>query len=467
MKMNLSLGAMTLACVVPLCSMGMAQDTAGIKVDLGNVLGDIKPLHGVNNSPVQYGDEITSFKEAGIPFSRLHDTAGAFGGTHFVDIPNVFPNFDADPAEPASYDFAFTDAYLKSLVSSGTEPFYRLGVTIENHYKIKAYRIHPPADYAKWARICEGIVRHYTQGWADGFKYQIRYWEIWNEPENPPMWTGTKEEYFELYRVAANHLKSCFPELKVGGYGSCGFYAVTRPGAGDFEKSFITWFDDFLGFVSSEKTKAPLDFFSWHLYTDDVTEIVRHAEYVRERLNSFGFAETESIFDEWNRMNGSKDVFDEMREMPGAVFVGAALSLMQNSSIDKAMYYDALPTRTYGGLYRFPSGNGSKPYYAFKMFNVLYRLKNAIQASSGIDNVTVSAACGGAAAAVFITNRSEQDVAVPLALAGVPQGCSSATFYLLDGKHDMEKTRSESVTPGDVTLQLELPGKSLMLVELK
>lgn len=466
MRMDLLHVMVFAVCVAFFCRTGLAEDPAGIAVDFAQAAGEIKPLHGVNNSPVQYGDEIKSFREAGIPFARLHDTAGAFGGTHFVDIPNVFPDFDADPSDPASYDFAFTDAYIKSLVSSGTAVFYRLGVTIENHHKIKAYQIYPPKDFAKWARICEGIVRHYNEGWADGFQYDIRYWEIWNEPENPPMWTGTKEQYFDLYRVAANHLKTCFPDLKVGGYASCGFYALTREGASDFQKTFVTWFDDFLAFISAENTSAPLDFFSWHLYTAEVTEIIRHAEYVRARLDASGFTHTESIFDEWNRMNGSKDVFDEMRAMPGAVFVAAAFSLMQDSSIDKAMYYDALPTRRYGGLYYFPSGKVTKAYYPFKMFNVLYQLKNAVRSHTTAEDVTVTAARNDSKAAVFVTNRGDRECALPLVFSGLPEGVTTATFSLLDDTHDMDQVRTEHVTSGELTLQVTLPGRSVTLVEI-
>ena len=105
-------------------------------------------------------------------------------------------------SDPASYDFAFTDAYLKPVAEAGTEVFYRLGVTIENFWTIKAYRIDPPKDFGKWARICEHIIRHYNEGWADGFRWNLRYWEVWCEPENPPLWQGTREQFFELYRVA-------------------------------------------------------------------------------------------------------------------------------------------------------------------------------------------------------------------------------------------------------------------------
>lgn len=149
-----------------------------IRVNFAQATGPMKPLHGINNSPVTYGTELPELKEAGIPYVRLHDAVGLYGGTYFVDIANVFPDFDADPEDPASYDFAFTDAYLKGLTASGLKIFYRLGVTIENNFRIKSYRIHPPKDNQRWARICAGIVRHYNAGWAQGFHYGIDYWEI-------------------------------------------------------------------------------------------------------------------------------------------------------------------------------------------------------------------------------------------------------------------------------------------------
>ena len=150
---------------------------AKLKVDFGRKKGSIKPVHGVGQPPF-YGTDFGMFHyltEAGIPFSRLHDVDGFLGGGRYVDIPNLFRDFDADPENPESYDFAFTDLLISELVKSGTEPFFRLGVSIENDCLLRAYRIHPPKDYLKWAKICEGVIRHYTEGWADGFHYKIRY----------------------------------------------------------------------------------------------------------------------------------------------------------------------------------------------------------------------------------------------------------------------------------------------------
>ena len=157
-----------------------------IKVDTTKIVGKIKPMHGGGQPPLG-GKNMTEYfhyvTEAGIPFSRLHDVGGPFGGGRFVDVPNLFRNFDADENDPANYDFTFTDHLLKALIEANIEPYYRLGITIENQAYIKPYHTFPPKNPEKWARVCEHIIRHYNEGWADGYKLNIKYWEIWNEAD--------------------------------------------------------------------------------------------------------------------------------------------------------------------------------------------------------------------------------------------------------------------------------------------
>ena len=150
--------------------------------------GPVKPVNGVGQPPMvgamNSWPMLHFLKEAGIPFSRLHDVGGRLGGGMFVDIPNLFPDFAADENDPASYRFAYTDSLLSALAENGVEPFFRLGVTIENWVArgFPPLRAVPPPDFAKWARICEHVVRHYTEGWANGLRLEISHWEIWNEP---------------------------------------------------------------------------------------------------------------------------------------------------------------------------------------------------------------------------------------------------------------------------------------------
>ena len=198
-------------------------------------LGKFKILNAVNNGPVykrysndQKRSNFEDFKRARIPYARNHDAAffAGYGGEHAVDITSIFSNFDADVNDPASYDFACTDEYILATLEAGTETFYRLGQKIE-HY-IKKYNNFPPKDYHKWAQICEHIIRHYNEGWANGYELNIQYWEIWNEPDLDPddsdhkkTWGGTKLQFFDLFEVAAKHLKACFPNYKIGGPRPC------------------------------------------------------------------------------------------------------------------------------------------------------------------------------------------------------------------------------------------------------
>ena len=84
---------------------------ATIQIDFGKKIKPMKPMHGMGQPPL-LGINSSLFhyyKEAGVPYSRLHDVGGCYGENRFVDIPNIFRDFDADVNDPASYDFVFTD----------------------------------------------------------------------------------------------------------------------------------------------------------------------------------------------------------------------------------------------------------------------------------------------------------------------------------------------------------------------
>ena len=282
---------------------------ASIRINPDRIIGKIKPMHGVGQPPLgglgkAFFQHFHYLTECGAPFSRLHDVGGAYANSVFVDIPNIFRNFDADENDPASYDFAFTDALITALVEAGVEPYYRLGITIENQAEIKAYNVHPPKDFEKWARICEHVISHYIDGWADGFQYKITYWEIWNEPDDSnelrvsQMWSGTAEEFYRLYAVTAKHLKAEFGDrIKVGGYGSSGFYGLMSQNPNEFHKYWAKFFYGFFDYI--QQSGAPLDFFSWHSY-DPPKSTIAGTRRFRQELDSRGYTHTESHLNEWN-----------------------------------------------------------------------------------------------------------------------------------------------------------------------
>ncbi|MBR6748347.1 MAG: hypothetical protein IKM07_05355 [Clostridia bacterium] len=416
-----------------------------IKTDFNTTLGPIKPLHGVGQPPLQ-GIDYSMFaylKEAGIPYSRLHDVGGMFGGNLYVDIPNIFRDFDADPTDPASYDFVFTDRLITALMENGCEPFFRLGVTIENYSQIKYYRIDPPRDFHKWAVICEHIIRHYTQGWADGFNYKITYWEIWNEPDNHPgdqnnMWRGTPEQYFELYDVSARHLKACFGDaIKVGGYAGCGFYILTgRPSANTGSNAryeyLMQFFVDFMAYVKAHR--SPMDFFSWHNY-DWIEPMFVYADFVRKSLDEAGYTHTESICNEWY-CNG-----EDLGTMKHASFNTGMVLAMQNMPVDSAMIYDArCGLGIYSPMFDPITKQPRYTWYGYKAFNELYKLGTQVALETDEPRVYAVAATGEAGGCVVIANTAQEDYPLTLDLGREITSC-----LILDDEHKLEPCEVPSI----------------------
>lgn len=391
-----------------------------IKVEFDKITGKIKPMNAVNNMPVlpRNCDNIYErIQEANIPYCRLHDTGGDFGGTHYVDINNVFPNFDADENDPESYDFAFTDAHLCEMTRYGVKPFYRLGTTIENDRDIKPYNIYPPKDNHKWARICEMIIRHYNEGWADGYHMDIEHWEIWNEPDNFPdiednqMWLGTEEEYFELYKTASLHLKKCFPNLKIGGYGSCGFYALSDTDVSETAASsprfeyFIEFFFRFLEYV--RENSLPLDFFSWHSYAG-VKDNIDYAKYAREKLDEYGFKDCEVYLNEWNPGTNDRGTVKD------ASNILSMMCALQNTPTDMCMYYNLRLYSTFCGLFNPLNRDVFPAYYAFYYFGKLLALENQIECICDYEDIYALAAKKNDNIGIIIVNNKNESIDVNL-----------------------------------------------------
>jgi hypothetical protein len=431
---------------------------SNISIHFNETVGPIKPMHAVGQPPFSGGFASMDFspmnylKEANIPYARLHDVGGPFGGGRYVDIPNIFRNFDADVEDPESYDFAFTDVLLAGMAEYDVEPIFRLGVTIENQSFIKAYHIHPPKDYDKWARICEHIIRHYNEGWANGFHYGITYWEIWNEPDNRPdpklnqMWTGSAEDYYRLYDVAAKHLKACFGDsIKVGGYASCGFYHIygepekygmqlermtdsryTSERA-EYRMKFLYGFFDYI-----KEHQSPIDFFSWHSYSPAKPTAVM-AQFLERFLEERGYAELETMLNEWNY--AGMYLPETVGSSYQASEATATMILMQDTKTDMLCYYDA----KMAGIGRFAgmfNGLTRKPfclYYAFYAFGQLYALGTQAKCETDHDELYALAATDGNQKAVLMTYMGEGEIEVTTEFE------EGAEVYLVDEAHMLEK----------------------------
>lgn len=449
-----------------------AAERVELVVDCAQRLGAIRPLHGINNGALEDGGllDLSEFHRAlAIPLIRLHDVH--WPNPDVVDFHIVFPNPRADPAEPQSYDFVATDEYIRATLATGARLVYRLGESIE-HRQTKRY-VHPPRDVEQWAGACEGVIRHYNEGWAGGARHDIRYWEIWNEPDNrPAMWTGSDEDYFRLYATTAKRIKARWPDLKVGGpaVGNTGDLVdgVLRP------SPFVVAFLE-----RCRRDGLPLDFFSWHLYTTESRDVATRARAVRKLLDDFGFRATESHLNEWNYLPDNdwtpvtragqgeprRRFYARQGGAEGAAFVAATLLGLQDAPLDAANFFN-------GGSNSFglfdPHGVPKKNYFAFKAFKMLLDTPARVAVSGrGV------AACGGLSTGgdgltLVVSVESAGARPIGISFKNLPwPGPLTADMWLLDADHDLERVDSSALPAEDPRIERTLAGPSVSVIRLR
>ena len=329
-----------------------AQGTVGfrsLQIDAGKVSGEIRSFQGLNGPPspvmADLPNLVQQYKALRVNQVRTHDFMGPTEiDSHFeqtnpllkwlspydaqrarvVQAGNadiIFPNWSADPEKATSYNFGPSDKVMAAIAATGAEVYYRLG-------RSWGANIEPPPDFNKYAKVVKHVAMHYNAGWGNGFHYNIRYWEFWNEPE-VLFWGGTPEQFYSLYEKTARALKSVDSSLKVGGDAKAFAYAD-----GPYREGFLDYC------VSHH---VPLDFYSWHTYangTADPYDGVRISRKIRELLDAHGLTKTESVLSEWN-LTADFTVAEKarLRGVENAAFIGAVLTYFQDAPIEHAHFY--------------------------------------------------------------------------------------------------------------------------------
>jgi xylan 1,4-beta-xylosidase len=275
------------------------------------------------------------------------------------------------------YSFFNADQIVDFLLSIGVRPFVELSfmptALASGSKTVFDYRgnVTPPKDYKQWSTLIHTLAAH----WVD--RYGVKevaewFFEVWNEPNLKAFWTGTQKDYFQLYRLTADAIKSVDPSLKVGGP------ATARDG----------WIEEFLEFC--EARNAPVDFVTTHHYPtdalgheDDDTEtqlansrrgILREwAQDTRRRAGKLPV-----YYTEWNSSSNPRDPRHD--EPYSAAFVAKtaleASDLVQGYSfwtftdIFEENYFPSMPF--HGGFGLLNLHGIAKPTY--RAFELLHRL---------------------------------------------------------------------------------------------
>jgi xylan 1,4-beta-xylosidase len=172
----------------------------------------------------------------------LHDDMGVYG---------------EDRKGNPSFNFQYIDKLFDFLLSIGIRPFVELSFMPSaladwNHAGESTVFwwkgiIKPPKSYDRWGELVTALTRHVTERYgADEVKRW--YFEVWNEPNLSFFWAGSMDEYFKLYRTAAEAVRSVNPDYRVGGPATAG----------------NAWIGETIDFCAGQK--VPIDFISTHDY---------------------------------------------------------------------------------------------------------------------------------------------------------------------------------------------------------
>jgi xylan 1,4-beta-xylosidase len=178
------------------------------------------------------------------------------------------------------YDFSTVDDLYDQILAIGIRPVVELSfmpaaLARDAEQTVFGYRgiISPPRDWSEWRDVVAALVEHLVLRYGID---EVAEWgfEVWNEPNLEVFWTGTREEYFQLYDESAAAVKGVDPRLLIGGPSTA---------AGEWIEALA---------AHAAEAGTPLDFVTSHTYgnlpLDAAASLERH-----------GFADAPVWWTEW------------------------------------------------------------------------------------------------------------------------------------------------------------------------
>ncbi|KJF16668.1 GH39 family glycosyl hydrolase [Acidithrix ferrooxidans] len=178
------------------------------------------------------------------------------------------------------FDFAAIDNVYDQLLKLGVRPVVELSfmpeaLASDPTKTVFTYRgiISPPTDWKEWYALIQAFVEHLVDRY--GLDEVVQWpFEVWNEANLEVFWTGSRDEYLQLYDEAALAVKSVCSDIKVGGPSSAA----------------CEWVE---ALASHAKERGiPLDFVSTHTYGNLPLDL-------RPVLERYGFGDIPIYWTEW------------------------------------------------------------------------------------------------------------------------------------------------------------------------
>lgn len=381
----------------------------------------------------------TAARECGFEYIRFH---GLLAEDMFVcqEVNGVL-----------QYNWYYVDALYDFLLEAGVRPFVEFGFMppalasgAQTQFWWKG-NVTPPRDFMQWGKLIGALVAHWKERYG---LEEIRRWyyEVWNEPNLPVFWGGTRSEYFELYRHAVTTIKQVDSQLRVGGPATSNFVPDDRfDGEREDVSRHLThrvedldslswrgvWIEEFLRFCEQEH--LPVDFVSAHPYPTDFAldglsqmrgrsrgKDSLHADmtWLRQTVEASAYPHAEICLTEWSSSPSPRDCAHDW--LPAADYI-------VRSNLNCAGLADALSYWVFTDIFE-EGGGGPKAFHggfglmnmhgvkkpAYHAYRFLHQLGNSIVARQEEGVVTRSE--NGMVQGLWYNYAKDLKEAVPIAV---------------------------------------------------
>ena len=280
-------------------------------IHVAEEFGRIAPIHGVNNGPLVrkaweiedcqplwYGSNYTEeYNQMQIPSSRTHGEGPGDMNRIWVHADeNGVPVYEGyDPLNMSNYDFSETDQRVQAtMATTHTSVYWRLGYpkAYPSYEDCSDWRS-PPDNITIFAQAAVQVLKHYREGWNEGFYFdRFDAVEVWNEPYLSDWWSGTADEYYELYHAVNSAVTNEFGD---------GIEVIAAITLGENTKDFSERFLEL-----AQQNNEPIDAVYVHLYRINPSQTTYFFTHPTNSLGVFlakyGYSENTSVYiTEWNR----------------------------------------------------------------------------------------------------------------------------------------------------------------------
>lgn len=200
--------------------------------------------------------------------------------------------FNLYPAH-GKYHWTSLDKSIETILATGAKPLMCLCFKPKVLFPKIDDKIVRPNSYPEWEQLIEHLVRHCNVE----KNYGIEYWEVGNEVDigesGGSPYKFTPDEYTEFYKHTTDAILRADPEAKVGG-----------PALANYQSPIGTALIKYCG-----EGKAPLSFFSWHIYNSHPDVYISSIRTFKNELAKYPhLAHVETIIDEWNMSLSNPDL---------------------------------------------------------------------------------------------------------------------------------------------------------------